>query len=394
MSLSPAGRLGTAWQRMADREAQQLREGFIADHSTRPRPRSLIAAVLAGLILLGYVALVLGGIWLLAGALGLLGDQGPSQRFMPGLVGAALLAFAWIARPVFPQTPGQVVTQTDAPQLHALIAEIATTMEAARPQRVTVIHDVNAFMGQSGFPPRPALGLGLGLWYTLAPQERVAIIAHELAHQKNRDPVRGRLIATALNVLGQVIDLLTPDAIMQAREHEEGGMAALSNLVMRGLALGPVGLYTLLLQLVGAEHQRAEFRADLLAAQVAGHDATLSALDTVHLLNHSSMLETALQRQKHLPQAAHTFLELRRLWLGQLPGQRAQAREAYLQERAQLDATHPPTADRLAVIRAYPAAARITLSAARAAQIDAELTPFVRLAEQAAQDEYDERYRY
>ncbi|MFD1731480.1 M48 family metallopeptidase [Deinococcus malanensis] len=307
MSLSPAGRLGTAWQRMADREAQQLREGFIADHSTRPRPRSLIAAVLAGLILLGYVALVLGGIWLLAGALGLLGDQGPSQRFMPGLVGAALLAFAWIARPVFPQTPGQVVTQTDAPQLHALIAEIATTMEAARPQRVTVIHDVNAFMGQSGFPPRPALGLGLGLWYTLAPQERVAIIAHELAHQKNRDPVRGRLIATALNVLGQVIDLLTPDAIMQAREHEEGGMAALSNLVMRGLALGPVGLYTLLLQLVGAEHQRAEFRADLLAAQVAGHDATLSALDTVHLLNHSSMLETALQRQKHLPRQHTRF---------------------------------------------------------------------------------------
>ncbi|MFC4639225.1 M48 family metallopeptidase [Deinococcus hohokamensis] len=376
MSLSPVTALERAWQRVADREAARLRGTFEAAPTSVPDARSGLAAVLAGLVLLGYAALALAGLWWLARATGLIGPPLMSLlRLIVGVMGAAALGFVWISRPSFGPSPGHGVTQERAPQLHALIADVAGLVGVPAPARTTVIPAVNAFMGLSGFPPRPALGLGLALWYALDPQERLAVLAHELAHQKNRDPARSHLIGTALSVLEHSVRLLTPDLLMRARE-EAGGLNFLTNLLMRVLALVPLGLHQLLVSLIGAEHQRAEFRADLLAAQVCGTEAATRALDSVQLLNRRAMLETALHRQRYAPQTGHAFLELRRLWRAESPARLAEARKTYRDDHARLDATHPPTADRLAVLQAHPCPPQLILTAQRAAQIDEELTPF------------------
>ncbi|MFC4426262.1 M48 family metalloprotease [Deinococcus navajonensis] len=391
MSNSPAGRFAGLQQRVAQREAGRLRDAFISSPAPGRDGRILLARLVALLVLVGAAAVTLLGGWLLLLALGLAGPISSFTRVLAGVAALTILGFVWLARPRFSMVDGQVVTEAQAPTLHALVAEVASLMGVRQPAQLRVSHHLNAFMGHSGFPPRPALGLGLPLWFVLAPQERLSVLAHELAHQKNGDPARSHLIALALNFLGMAVHTLWPDWVMEARAAQQGLVALLINLILKGLALLPLGLYTLLQSLIGAEHQRAEFRADLLGAQVAGQEATLSALDAIHILSEGHLLETALQRQRSNPRHAHAFAELRQLWAEFSPAQRERVRAAS-PEDARLDASHPPTAHRLAVLQAHAAPARLHLLADQAARIDAELAPFVRRADQHALDEYRLRY--
>ncbi|MBB5296919.1 hypothetical protein E5F05_01795 (plasmid) [Deinococcus metallilatus] len=85
----------------------------------------------------------------------------------------------------------------------------------------------------------------------------------------------------ALNVLGHAVDVLTPDGLMTANSDL---LQQLASGFMRLLSLVPLGLYHLLLVLVGRDQQRAESQslADLLASEVAGNAATASLLGHLH----------------------------------------------------------------------------------------------------------------
>ncbi|WP_420594233.1 hypothetical protein [Deinococcus sp.] len=196
---------------------------------------------------------------------------------------------------------------------------------------------------------------------------------------------RGWLVGTALNVLAHTINVLTPDRWMEVSAE---GIEVFANFLSRLAALLPMGLYALILNLVGAQQQVAEFRADLLAAQVAGSAATLSALDRLHL---GDMLGSALHQQWHRPESAHAFLALRQMWDALPPERWAQAREERAAQGARLGDSHPPTADRLRVVGAWPREAQVTLTDEISGRLDAEFEPFVRSLEQAAIEDY--RYR-
>ncbi|WP_235514670.1 M48 family metallopeptidase [Deinococcus sp. Leaf326] len=381
----PQGAIEKAWQRLADREATRLRDAFVRRTDVPPEGRSWLAYALAGAVLLGYAALLLTGLGLLGPVFGL-GALHPVTRVILGFAAAALLGYAWQARPRFGLLPGTEVSEAQAPELHRLVREAAAVMGAAQPARLVLTPEVNAFMGHDGFPPRPTLGLGLPLWYGLLPQERVAILAHELAHDLSGDPARGRLVWAALSMLSQAHTVMRPDGVMR---FDPNIIEMLGNAVMALLAWIPLGLYHLLLELIGADHQRAEFRADLLSAGVAGTTAAATALDKLHL---GHLLESALHKQRHDPERPHAFAELRYMWDTLPEEQRQLRRDERAAQRTQLSATHPPTADRIQVVLSHPAEMKLHLDEAWAARIDAELLPFVRPLAAQAYDDYRERY--
>lgn len=202
-ATGPTGPLERAWQRLSDREAARLREAFLRSPEPRPSSRRVLALVLAALILVGYAALFVLGLWLgwlaLAPLLGSESGLSFISRFFLGLAALTLGLFTVQARPRFPRLLGYEVSREEAPELHRLVKEVAGALRVKPPAHITVDGEVNAFMGSSGFPPRRVLGLGLPLLYALPPQERVAVIAHELAHARNGDPTRTGLIGTALD---------------------------------------------------------------------------------------------------------------------------------------------------------------------------------------------------
>src|SRR5207244_8660082 len=79
---------------------------------------------------------------------------------------------------------------------------------------VVVDETVNAYWQVSGLRRRRVLGLGVPLLAILEPQERVALVAHELAHARNGDVGRTLVVSSALRTLEEIYLTLTPGESM------------------------------------------------------------------------------------------------------------------------------------------------------------------------------------
>ncbi|PYE54560.1 heat shock protein HtpX [Deinococcus yavapaiensis KR-236] len=362
--------------------ARRLRDEFVRA-ATQARPGAVywVSQGIALLALAGYVALAVWAARVVWRA---------THPFHFGLlfVGVIALALVWIARPRFTRAPETVLTKEQAPHLHALVEEIARAMKAPVPTYLTVDAGFNAFMGTVGVGRTSWMNLGLPILLSLEPQERVFVIAHELAHAVNNDPRRGLLFAQAQNFLMHAWWVLRPQELWPRESGLYGLIGAPINLALLVVSCVPWGLAWLLTQLSGEASQRAEYHADLLAASVSGSEAARAALDKLHV---ADLYDYALQRHRLQPARAHVFEEFRHQIREASEAYWQAAREKRAKEGASLDASHPPTSYRVDVIAAHPAPPAVTLDHLRASAIAVELTPLVAPLSKVAYDEYSER---
>ncbi len=155
-------------------------------------------AVLVYLLAIGFV---LGGVTLIA----------LSFLNLFALVLGLVMVFAgFLMRPRFGSPVSEeIVEHGETPTLHGLVAEIAAALETRCADAIAVDEHFNASWQIVGIRQRRVLTLGLPLLVALEPQERVALIAHELAHERNGDGTRGLVVGSSLNGLGVLYGLLT-----------------------------------------------------------------------------------------------------------------------------------------------------------------------------------------
>ena len=145
-----------------------------------------------------HSALLLGGLGLLAAAVGLL-VAGPTGLLLGALTVALILAliptpggavFRHVlgARPLAPRT---------APGLHALVDELARRAALPHPPALFLLPAPNLQAMASGDHARPAIALTPALLTALPPREVAAVLAHEIAHIRHRDLSIMRLAALA-----------------------------------------------------------------------------------------------------------------------------------------------------------------------------------------------------
>jgi len=340
------GALGRVWQGVVDRESARVRDAFLASASPRASGRAVWGLMVAWLVVLTFVVSVLLGAWWVLVALGV-GGFPDVMRGVAGFMGMLALLYAWVVFPRPYRPEGAEVSAQDAPQLHALVGQVAAELGVSRPVRVFVDGQVNASMSLAGWRREPVLVLGLPLWWSLSPQGQVGLVAHELAHLRSGDPVRGGVVGVAFSVLW----------------------------------LEPLGVARVLAGLVGADRQAAEFRADLMAARVAGSDAVVVMLDRMHMAH---LLDSALHKQRHMPERPHAFAEYA-FMLDTVPEEQWAAQRAAL-ARTSLDDSHPATMDRMQVVQARPQTGTVQLNPDTAELIRQELHPFVRPIETQAQE--------
>jgi Zn-dependent protease with chaperone function len=218
---------------------------------------------------------------------------------------------------------------------------------------------------------RRLLGLGLPLLVALEPPDRVALIAHELAHQRNGDPARFFVIHSSVVGLATLYWALRPSYF-----ENRGDLVVVQDIatgMVRALSW-PVGLVLRAQIVLMLRHsQRAEYLADHLAAEVAGSDAVVSLHEKLLL---GGVLDGVLQRQAldHRSDGAAVIGVLRDAVRAVPDRERERRRRAARLEDAHLLTTHPPTGRRIEFLRRRPALApRLVLDAQRAAQIEAEL---------------------
>ncbi|MGW1010806.1 M48 family metalloprotease [Streptomyces termitum] len=369
----PRGRVERVRRRLARRHGEQLfaelREADGGESAGRGRSGRLATAL--ALAVHGFTfALLAAGI-----ALVVLGEG------FHAVLGAVLVLLAVLLRPRFGSlrravAHRPVLRRADAPHLFALLDEVAGTVGTAGVSTVAVSTEVNASVESHGVRRRRLLTVGLGLWETLSPQERIALLGHEFGHYAHGDTRHGLVIASAFETLGTWAYALAP-------RPSESLFDDAANLMTAPFRLAVDGVTHLLDHLTLRQSQRAEYLADGTAARVGGTEAAASVMDRLLC---AGVLERALEREavagrtRRSGRAAGedggpTVWERVARHAAAVPESEYERLRRRGERRGHsVDATHPPTHLRHRMITGRPVREPLlVLDAARAALVDAEL---------------------
>ncbi|GAA1142544.1 Zn-dependent protease with chaperone function [Kitasatospora gansuensis] len=321
----------------------------------------LLAATLAGAVHLvsltvlgGSTALLLFGTWPLRA------------------VAVCCLGLGFLLRPRFGRIrPDETyLTRAEAPALYALADRVAAAVGARPVDHIRADGRFNASFRRAGLRRRSVLSIGLPLWSTLTPSQRVAVLGHEFGHDVNGDHRRGIWLNWALTALEEWHLIIQP-----------------TSFLARLLLAAPKWLTGRLLELMDRltvrSGQAAEYRADELSARVTSVETARQTLEALLLRPSAETVQLryrSLPRQRSGPNAgrpeADLWAELGALAGSLTPLERERRLRLSVREAGAVDSTHPPTHLRIKLIGRRPVDAHpVLFGAAEQAAVEAELAP-------------------
>lgn len=221
------------------------------------------------------------------------------------------------------------VSPAEAPELHWLVERLATQARLPKP-RVYVMETPtpNAF-ATGRDPSHAAVAVTTGITRMLDRHELAGVLAHELAHVRNRDTLIAAVVATIAGAITAIANMaqwaLMFGGLGHSEDDEEGGLAGLAGGILM-IFLAPIAATIIQLAISRAR----EFDADATGARILGDPLPLaSALGKLEVANHALPLHVN-------PSTAHQFT-VQPFADGGLMA---------------LFSTHPPVAERVARLRA------------------------------------------
>jgi heat shock protein HtpX len=253
---------------------------------------------------------------------------GPGGAFVALIVAIATNAFAWwnSDRLALRMHGAEPVTRMDSPELHDLVARLAANAGLPTPAVYVIRSDQPNAFATGRDPSNAAVAITTGLMRTLSREELAGVIAHELAHIRNRDT----LIMTVAATVAGAISMLAQFGMFfgaAGRGDDRNPLGFVG--VLLGVILAPIA--AMLIQM--AISRTREYSADRMGAEICGQPLWLaSALAKISGASHAVEMASAERN----PASAHLFI------VNPLSGRRFD----------NLFATHPSTANRIAALEA------------------------------------------
>ena len=219
-------------------------------------------------------------LFLLALLTGLILLLGQALGGRGGLIIALVLALAmnfvsywWSDKIVLRMYNAQELAPSDGPWLHAVVEELSRNAGIPKPRICVIPQDAPNAFATGRNPENAVVAVTQGIMQILSPEELRGVLAHELAHVKNRDI----LIQSVAAVLGAAImtiaNMLQWGAIfgLGRRSDEEGGGGGLGALALAIIA--PIA--AMLIQM--AISRSREYLADETGAAISGRPLDLAS---------------------------------------------------------------------------------------------------------------------
>lgn len=249
----------------------------------------------------------------------------PSYAWLFVAVGLVMNVGSWFFsdRLILRSSGARLLTAEEAPDLHQMVAELAAAAGIPAPRLyLTDEPHANAFATGRN-PAHGAVAVTSGLLRTLPRREVRGVIAHEIAHIRNRDVTIATVAAGLAAVIGGIANALQFGALFGGSSDDEDGAGSIVGALLFAL-VAPIG--AALVQM--AISRSREYVADATAARLTGDpEALASALER---------LSGAAARIPYQGQPATASLYIVNPFAGGLAG---------------LFSTHPPMEDRIARLR-------------------------------------------
>ncbi len=225
---------------------------------TTTRSSNFAAAIRTTLLLGGLT-----GLLVVIGAL----IGGPDTALMFLIIAAVLnLGTYWFSdRIALKMSRAQPMTEEEAPQIYEMVRDLTTRAKMPMPALYVIPQaQPNAFATGRN-PERAAVAVTAGITKLLSPEELRGVIAHELAHIRNRDTLIQSVAATiggAISYLGYMLLWFGGD--------DESPLSLVASLVL--VLVAPIA--ATIIQL--AISRQREYSADATGAQISGNPESLA----------------------------------------------------------------------------------------------------------------------
>ena len=270
---------------------------------------------------------------LIAGLTGLLLVIGQLVGGHSGLVlfaGIAVvmnIAMYWFSAPMALKMNRAVeVDESQAPDLHRMVAQIAVRAGIPKPKvYMTPAEQPNAFATGRN-PKHAAVAVTQGIVQTLSQRELEGVIAHEMAHIKNRDILIASIAAMVAGVISAIANFLQFSMFFGGGDDNDSPLGFVG--LIATIILAPIA--AMIIQM--AISRQREFQADATGAEFLGDGSGLAdALETLERGAHAIPLKVN-------PSAAPLYIVNPLAAFGR-------------RGMMNLFSSHPPTAERVSRLR-------------------------------------------
>jgi heat shock protein HtpX len=190
-------------------------------------------------------------------------------------MGMNLISYWFSDKIALSMAGAQEVTESQAPELHALVGNLAMYARMPKPRVYVIPSDSPNAFATGRDPSHAAVAVTQGILQALNRTELEAVLAHELGHIKNRDTLTMTVtaaIAGAITMLAQMGQFAMIFGGLGGRSDEDrGGLGDMVGAILM-IFLAPIA--ATIIQL--AISRSREFEADAAGARMSGQPLALA----------------------------------------------------------------------------------------------------------------------
>jgi len=225
---------------------------------------------------------------------------GGQTGLVTALVFAGAMNFAswWFSDKIVLRMHGaQEVSPEQAPELYHMVRDLATRANLPMPRVYIIPEEAPNAFATGRDPKHGAVAVTAGLLRYLKRDEIAGVIAHELAHIRNRDTLIMTVAAAIAGALSMLANMAMFSSMFGGRSHDEGEEGANPLAGLLGIVVAPI-LATLIQMAISRSR---EFLADEAAASISGQPLALAnALRRIERWSHEAPMHTASPATAHL----------------------------------------------------------------------------------------------